>query len=68
MTQKQQLLAILESSGTGYGLDEDTQAGEVVQIESTEQYPEGNEFFVTSFVFDNSGKLVEVTTSPGEHG
>ena len=69
MTQKQQLIAMLDASGTGYGLAEwrDGDAcGESVQVEAPQQYED--KWYIAQFEFDTDGKLVAVFGYPGENG
>lgn len=70
MTQKQQLIAMLDSSGTGYGKTDHWSGGVVsgssVLVEAPREFED--EWYVTDFKFDNDGKLVEVFGYPGEKG
>lgn len=70
MSQKLQLLAMLESSHTGYGLRINWSGGaikgESVMVEA--ERPFESEWYITEFEFDREGRLVEVHTYPGEGG
>lgn len=70
MTQKQQLMAMLDSSGAGYGLANNYSGGVVsgVSVQVEAERPFEDEWYVTEFKFDNEGKLLEVFTYPGVEG
>lgn len=66
MTDLQQLTAMLDRAGVGYGVrydwDPDSSAVQITTGESERQ------FTVTEFGFDDSGSLTEVASYPGEPG
>lgn len=73
MSEQQQLLAMLDRAGIGYGCRVDCKdgqpVGESVQVESAEADERGK-WWVTEFHFDESGTLKHdgVVTYPGQEG
>lgn len=66
MTELQQFVAMLDGAGVGYGTREDYDPpGTAVQVETGES---DEDFTITEFAFDGDGKLIEVTSCPGEVG
>lgn len=73
MSERQQLLAMLNRAGIGYGLRDDytdgKPDGDSVQVESAEADEHG-QWWVTEFNFDESGTLKDdgVATYLGQEG
>lgn len=66
MTELKAFIAMLDRSGTGYGLRNDSNpAGTAVMVETG---PSEQDFTITEFQFDAAGNLTEVESYPGETG